>query len=175
MHLCFSYLLTTTHLCFSHLLTTMHLCFSCAIYPSSLRNFSLKDGQCLTLGNTLFGSHCPCSVLTTNPSSLRTLGLHPPPSALTIYPSSLWTLGLRFLPSALHHNVHSTYSQPSRLTFHPSSELNAIKDNYMYSAVHKVACKPTFAFNIIFLEVSACHCYMLYTKMVNKNYWSIWS
>ena len=73
-------LLNTMHFCFSHL-TTMHLCFSCTIYPSSLRNPVFKDGQCLTLGNTLLGPHPPPLALTIYPSSLRTLGPHPPPSA----------------------------------------------------------------------------------------------
>ena len=41
---------------------------------------------------------------------------------------------------------------------------------YMYSAVHEVASKPIFVFNVIFMDIGTCYWCMLYAKMITKDY-----
>ena len=55
----------------------------------------------------------------------------------------------------------------SPLSLRPDNELML---EFSYSAVHEVACKPIFVFNVFFMDIGTCYWCMLYAKMITKDY-----
>ena len=70
----------------------------------------------------------------------------------------------------LHVYVYCTLVEAAHLC--RQSDAVSPKYMYMYSAVHEVACKPIFVFNVIFMDILIGTCYwcMLYAKMITKDY-----